>query len=157
MLKSLIIWASDIPGLDIEEDIIHPENKAPTSQDPEKINWWKSFAYTVLYCVGNGVVWDSEPSVVRESKRMLISGQILNPSPWITKANLSVSIQPNKDRGYLCTLWYENSEYSPASIERSWSCYAPKGDTEKVNKLIRSVYTALQNAFTDYKLDLILE
>ena len=155
MLKSLIIWASDIPGLEIEEEIIHPEDKGQVKQDPSIINWWQSFAYTVLYCVGNGAEWDSDPSITRESKRILISGKILSPAPWTPAANISISLTPNKAVGYSCIMWYEASEASPASIERAWSIYAPKADPDRIDVLIRSVSQALRNAFTDYNLQSI--
>ena len=59
---------------------------------------------------------------------------------------------PNKNIGYKCIIWYEASVASPASIERSWKVYAPKADSDRINKLIRSVSQALQYAFTDYSL-----
>jgi len=155
MLKSIIIWASDIPGLELEEEIVHPEDKGQMKQDPSIINWWQSFAYTVLYNIGNGVEWDSAPSVTRESKRILISGKILSSTPWTPAANISISLAPNKNIGYECIMWYEASIASPASIERSWKIYAPKADSDRIHKLVRSVSRALEHAFTDYSLQTI--
>ena len=150
MPQSVIIWASDIPGLEIEEEIIHPANQGEVDQDPEVINWWKAFAFTCLYCISNGCSWEGDPAVKREAKRILISGQILKPSPWIEKANLSIAIKPKKNLGFYCNIWYEDASASPAPLERNWFCSAPKGD-QQMEKLVTSVYKNLINAFVDYK------
>lgn len=158
MPKSVIIWASDIPGLELEEEFVQPEDSGPPEQDPEKINWWKALAETALYFIGNGCEWKRGPTVklekVNNRVRVLASGIVDKPSPWVEEGNLTLAIMPAKNKsGYECKLWYENAQFSPSSLEREWFCYAPKGEMDgkkRTAKLIKSLYTGVRNAFTDY-------
>ncbi len=155
MVKSIIVWANDLPGIVLDEDIVHPEPVEEKEETPEALNWWKSVAYAVLYMVGNNSEWDDEPAVkiTPSIKYSAITGKVRNPSPWIEVANLSFTIQEKEDEGFDCKLWFEDKEISPNPLEREWFCYAPKdeGPQERISRLLKSLRGGITNAFTDYK------
>ncbi len=155
MVKSMIVWANDLPGIVLDEDVVHPEPIKEQEEKPEIVAWWKSVAYTVLYLVGNGSEWEDEPSptLTPSIKHSAITGKVKNPSPWVEIGNLSFSIQEKEDSGFDCKLWFEDQRISPNPLEREWFCYAPKdeGPQQRISRLLKSLSRGVLHAFSDYK------
>jgi hypothetical protein len=164
MPKSVILWASDIPGLEMQEEFVPPEDSGPPEQDPKVINWWKAIAETAIYFVGNGCEWKKGPTIKLEKVdgriRVLITGIIDKPSPWVEEGNLTLAVMPDKNKtGYESKLWYEDAQFSPSTLEREWFCYAPKEKMEgkeRTARLTKSLYNSILNAFMDYQPEVLI-
>lgn len=155
MAKSMIVWANDLPGVIIDEDVAHPEPLEEKEEDPQIRQWWESVARTVLYMVGNGSEWEGDPAVklTPNIKHSAITGKVKNPSPWVETGNLSFTVQEKEESGFDCKLWFEDARISPNPLEREWFCYAPKDESsqQRVSLLVASLSKGVVNAFTDYK------